>query len=143
MTVGCPSVCLSHRSTAATAPCEKRYQSTTAGTVLRAPEMSSKCGQLHVESRRWRLNTELIYSNVPYSLTHPYLIFQLLRLKAKLFQFVCHRQQLAVSNDSLQTHASQFSHTVADPGWLGSRVVSLLDSRAEGPRSNRTRDAVE
>jgi len=27
-------------------------------------------------------------------------------------------------------------------GWLGSRVVSLLDSGAEGPCSNRSRDAV-
>ena len=27
--------------------------------------------------------------------------------------------------------------------WLGSRVVSVLDSGAEGPGSNRSRDAVE
>ena len=27
-------------------------------------------------------------------------------------------------------------------GWLGSRVVSVLDSGAEGPGSNRSRDAV-
>ena len=27
-------------------------------------------------------------------------------------------------------------------GWLGSRVVSVLDSCAEGPGSNRSRDAV-
>ena len=27
-------------------------------------------------------------------------------------------------------------------GWLGSRVVSVLDSGAEGPSSNRSRDAV-
>ena len=27
-------------------------------------------------------------------------------------------------------------------GWLGSRVVSVLDSRAEGPGSNRSGDAV-
>jgi len=27
------------------------------------------------------------------------------------------------------------------PGWLGSRVVSALDSGAEGPGSNRSRDA--
>ena len=26
--------------------------------------------------------------------------------------------------------------------WLGSRVVSVLDSDAEGPGSNRSRDAV-
>jgi len=26
--------------------------------------------------------------------------------------------------------------------WLGSRVVSMLDSGAEGPGSNRSRDAV-
>jgi len=26
-------------------------------------------------------------------------------------------------------------------GWLGSRVASVLDSRAEGPGSNRRRDA--
>jgi len=30
-----------------------------------------------------------------------------------------------------------------DPGWLGSRVVSVLDSGAEGTGSNRSRDAVE
>ena len=30
-------------------------------------------------------------------------------------------------------------HTI---GWLGSRVVSVLDSVAEGPGSNRSRDAV-
>ena len=28
-------------------------------------------------------------------------------------------------------------------GWLGSRVVSVLDSGTEGPDSNRSRDAVE
>jgi len=27
-------------------------------------------------------------------------------------------------------------------GWLGSRVVSMLDSGAEGPGSNRSHDAV-
>ena len=27
-------------------------------------------------------------------------------------------------------------------GWLGSRVVSVLDAGAEGPGSNRSRDAV-
>ena len=27
-------------------------------------------------------------------------------------------------------------------GWLGSRVVSVLDSDAEDPGSNRSRDAV-
>jgi len=27
-------------------------------------------------------------------------------------------------------------------GWLGSRGVSVLDSGAEGPGSNRSRDAV-
>ena len=27
-------------------------------------------------------------------------------------------------------------------GWLGSRVVSVLDSGAEGPGSNRSRDTV-
>jgi len=27
-------------------------------------------------------------------------------------------------------------------GWLGSRVVSVLDSGAEGPGFNRSRDAV-
>ena len=27
-------------------------------------------------------------------------------------------------------------------GWLGSRVVSVLDSGAEGPGTNRSRDAV-
>ena len=32
-------------------------------------------------------------------------------------------------------------HTVY--GWLGSRVVSVLDSGAEGPGSNRSRDAVD
>jgi len=31
-----------------------------------------------------------------------------------------------------------YSHT----GWLGSRVVSMLDSGAEGPGLNRSRDAV-
>ena len=29
-----------------------------------------------------------------------------------------------------------------DNGWLGSRVVSVLDSGAEGPGSNRSRYAV-
>ena len=27
-------------------------------------------------------------------------------------------------------------------GWLGSRVISVLDSGGEGPGSNRSRDAV-
>jgi len=30
----------------------------------------------------------------------------------------------------------------ASEGWLGSRVVSVLDSGAESPGSNRSRDAV-
>ena len=33
-------------------------------------------------------------------------------------------------------------HAVQLLGWLGSRVVSVLDSGAEGPGSNRSRDAV-
>ena len=34
---------------------------------------------------------------------------------------------------------STFRSTI---GWLGSRAVSVLDSGAEGPGSNRSRDAV-
>ena len=30
----------------------------------------------------------------------------------------------------------------APTGWLGKRVVSMLDGGAEGPGSNRSRDAV-
>ena len=33
------------------------------------------------------------------------------------------------------------AYSIAE-GWLGSRVVSVLDSGAEGPGSNRSRDAV-
>jgi len=33
-------------------------------------------------------------------------------------------------------------HPVQLLGWLGSRVVSVLDSGAECPGSNRSRDAV-
>ena len=36
-------------------------------------------------------------------------------------------------------HKAVFTHA---GGWLGSRVVSVLDSGAEGPGSNRSRDAV-
>ena len=32
--------------------------------------------------------------------------------------------------------------STAAAGWLGSRVVSVLDSGAEGPGSNRSRDAI-
>ena len=35
-----------------------------------------------------------------------------------------------------------FCFCVATVGWLGSRVVSVLDSCAEGPGSNCSRDAV-
>jgi len=42
--------------------------------------------------------------------------------------------------------AGAVSHALSLPrvriGWLGSRVVSVLDSGAEGPGSNRSRDAV-
>ena len=52
VTVGCPSVCLSHRSTAAMAagrfaaecPAGRRYKSIAAGVVLQAPVLSSRCG---------------------------------------------------------------------------------------------------
>ena len=40
-----------------------------------------------------------------------------------------------------RTHKSLI--VLHDPGWLGSRVVSVLDSGAEGTGSNRIRDAVE
>ena len=67
VTVRCPSVCLSHRSTAATAAggfaaerhAGRRYRSIAAGTVLQATALSSKCEQCLVESRRRRLNTKL------------------------------------------------------------------------------------
>jgi len=37
---------------------------------------------------------------------------------------------------------SPFIAVLYHSGWLGSRVVSVLDSCAEGPDSNRSRDAV-
>jgi len=37
---------------------------------------------------------------------------------------------------------SAFNVAYVSYGWLGSRVVSVLDSSAEGPGSNRSRDAV-
>ena len=39
-------------------------------------------------------------------------------------------------------HGGYFLHIIFSFGWLGSRVVSVLDSDAEGPGSNRSRDAV-
>jgi len=38
--------------------------------------------------------------------------------------------------------ASSLTALLNNDGWLGSRVVSVLDSGAEGPSSNRSRDAV-
>ena len=38
------------------------------------------------------------------------------------------------------SEANKYSQSVSQ--WLGSRVVSVLDSAAEGPGSNRSRDAV-
>jgi len=35
-----------------------------------------------------------------------------------------------------------YSEVRVSYGWLGSRVVSVLDSGAKGPGSNRSRDAV-
>jgi len=35
-----------------------------------------------------------------------------------------------------------FSLLISSSVWLGSRVVSVLDSGAEGPGSNHSRDAV-
>jgi len=43
------------------APCCRR----TAGAVLQAPALSSKCGQRHVESRRRRLNTDFCSTSTP------------------------------------------------------------------------------
>jgi len=35
-----------------------------------------------------------------------------------------------------------FTQTYLSLGWLGSRVVSVLDQAQKGPGSNRSRDAV-
>ena len=50
---------------------------------------------------------------------------------------------------SVRTHISRTTrrvcylrHGQVYVGWFGSRVVSVLDSGAEGLRSNRSRDAV-
>ena len=37
---------------------------------------------------------------------------------------------------------ARFTKYLTTIGWLGSRVVSVLDSGAEGPGTNRSRDAV-
>ena len=62
------SICVSHRSTAATAvggfaakrPVDRRYWWIPAGDLLQALTLSSNCGQRLVESRRRRLNTDLL-----------------------------------------------------------------------------------
>jgi len=62
------SICVSHRSTAATAvggfaakrPVDRRYWWIPAGDLLQALALSSNCGQRLVESRRRRLNTDLL-----------------------------------------------------------------------------------
>jgi len=68
----CLSVCLSRRSTAATygcrrvcwrEPCE-RETSIDSCSAAGAGAQSSKCGQRHVNSRRRRLSTDLIPTNV-------------------------------------------------------------------------------
>ena len=47
--------------------------------------------------------------------------------------------QCMIGGRKLRCHKpARFVHA----GWLGSRVVSVLDSGAEGPGSNRSRDAV-
>ena len=43
---------------------------------------------------------------------------------------------------SLLCCCSSLTALLNNDGWLGSRVVSVLDSGAEGPSSNRSRDAV-
>ena len=58
VTVGCPSVCLSHRSTAATAvggfaaerTVDRRYRPTAAGAVLRAPCTRRRLSAANVDS---------------------------------------------------------------------------------------------
>jgi len=42
----------------------------------------------------------------------------------------------------LKLTGAKFLCSQIPPGWLGSRVVSVLDSGAEGPGSNHSRDAV-
>ena len=49
---------------------------------------------------------------------------------------------LDIADFSLWCTAAIFLHIIFSFGWLGSRVVSVLDSDAEGPGSNRSRDAV-
>ena len=67
-TVQRPSVCLSHRSTAAAAcvgfaaerPSPCRQEISIDSAVQQAPMLNSKFGQCHVYSRRKRLNTGLL-----------------------------------------------------------------------------------
>ena len=44
--------------------------------------------------------------------------------------------------DGLRDLHSRHAYHITPLGWLGSRVVSVLDSGAEGPSSNVSRDAV-
>ena len=62
------------------------------------------------------------------------------------------QQQSCIGIQILLQSLNSADHSVSDfcsvatglqcRGWLGSRVVSVLDSGAEGPGSNRSRDAV-
>ena len=51
--------------------------------------------------------------------------------------FICYRQF-----DNLYEHIFLLVFVTLALGWLGSRVVSVLDLGAEGPGSNRSCDAV-
>ena len=51
-------------------------------------------------------------------------------------------RRFSTSTEFCHSHCNIGVGYRAIAGWLGSRVVSVLDSGAEGPGSNRSRDAV-
>jgi len=53
-----------------------------------------------------------------------------------------HTDSCAVIGCNLVQPRRKMNMFISGCGWLGSRVVSVLDSGDEGPGSNRSRDAV-
>jgi len=63
------------------------------------------------------------------------------RLFLGAFRHRAHSDSVSATRSPLHGQCHLYN-TIQDAGWLGSRVVSVLDSGAKGPGSNRSRDAV-
>jgi len=127
VTVRCPSVCPACGWFAAK---RGRMQQISIDSRYAAPALSSRCGQRHVESRGTRLSTQTRFGRAVFigtcSRAAVRCVITRSTLRSRLLD--CRRLSALLRLRSI--------------GWLGSLVVSVLDSGAEGPGSNRSRDAV-